>query len=104
MERVVLYPFNKITQGLLRFRDLLSVDIVSVIDFVQEDGQDAGEQVDGKHSGILIHSSMEAGLKDADTLILNDPGTTFGGTKVYSLSMIWRNYGGNWSCMLLAGA
>lgn len=94
MERVVLYPFNKITQGLLRFRDLLSVEIVSVIDFVQEDGQDAGEQVDGKHSGILIHSFMEAGLKDADTLILNDPGTTFGGNKgvfaEHDLAELWR--------------
>ncbi|MNO27305.1 hypothetical protein D3C76_171780 [compost metagenome] len=94
MERVVLYPFNKITQGLLRFRDLLSVEIVSVIDFVQEDGQDAGEQVDGKRSGILMHSSMEAGLRGADTLILNDPGTVFGGNKgvfaEHDLAGLWR--------------
>ncbi|WP_019912619.1 DUF1611 domain-containing protein [Paenibacillus sp. HW567] len=94
MERVVLYPFNKITQGLLRFRDLLDVEIVSVIDFVQKDGQDAGEQVDGKRSGILMHRSMEAGLKGADTLILNDPGTTFGGNKgvfaEHDLAELWR--------------
>ncbi|MCE3199564.1 DUF1611 domain-containing protein [Paenibacillus sonchi] len=94
MKRVVLYPFNKITQGLLRFRDLLDVEIVSVIDFVEEDGQDAGAQVDGKHSGILIHSSMADGLKDADTLILNDPGTTFGGNSSvfaeHDLAGLWR--------------
>lgn len=94
MKRVVLYPFNKITQGLLRFRDLLDVEIVSVIDFVQENGQDAGEQVDGKRSGILMHRSMEAGLKGADTLILNDPGTTFGGNKgvfaEHDLAGLWR--------------
>lgn len=94
MKRVVLYPFNKITQGLVRFRDLLDVEIVSVIDFVQEDGQDAGEQVDGKHAGILIHRSMEEGLNGADTLILNDPGTTFGGNKgvfaEHDLAGLWR--------------
>ncbi|MHA6533526.1 DUF1611 domain-containing protein [Paenibacillus sp. BAC0078] len=94
MQRVVLYPFNKITQGLLRFRDLLDVEIVSVIDFVQENGQDAGEQVDGKRSGILMFRSMEAGLKGADTLILNDPGTTFGGNKgvfaEHDLAGLWR--------------
>lgn len=81
MQKVALYPFNKITQGLIRFRDLLDFEICSVLDFVLCTGNDAGERVDGKISGIAITDDAEEALKDIDTLILNDPGTTFAGNE-----------------------
>lgn len=94
MKKVALYPFNKITQGLIRFRELLDVDITSVIDFVFQAGCDAGELVDGAVSGILIYDSIEEGLAGVDTLILNDPGTSFGGNKGIfddnDLTGLWR--------------
>lgn len=94
MKKVALYPFNKITQGLIRFRDLLDFQIVSVIDFVFHSGEDAGQVVEGQACGIPIHRSMEEGLDQADTLILNDPGTSFGGNKgvleEHNLAVRWR--------------
>ncbi|OXM15895.1 DUF1611 domain-containing protein [Paenibacillus herberti] len=94
MNKIALYPFNKISQGLIRFRDLLSMEIVSVIDFVFEAGKDAGELVDGAYAGIGIHRLMEVGLAGVDTLVLNDPGTTFGGNKgvfdEHDLVGMWR--------------
>ncbi|MEK5255609.1 DUF1611 domain-containing protein [Paenibacillus sp. FSL F4-0125] len=94
MKKVAVYPFNKITQGLIRFRDLLDVEIVSVIDFVFQAGCDAGELVDGTLSDIFIYASQEEGLAGVDTLILNDPGTSFGGNKGIfdenDLTGLWR--------------
>lgn len=94
MKKVALYPFNKITQGLIRFRDLLNVEVVSIIDFIIQSGQDAGTLVDGTFSGIAIHCSMDEGLYEVDTLILNDPGTSFGGNKGmfddHDLVGMWR--------------
>ncbi|MGZ7445558.1 DUF1611 domain-containing protein [Paenibacillus sp. TH7-28] len=94
MKKVALYPFNKITQGLIRFRDLLDFQIVSVIDFVFHSGEDAGRVVEGQTCGIPIHRSMEEGLEQADTLIVNDPGTSFGGNKdvleEHNLASRWR--------------
>lgn len=81
MKKTTLYPFNKISQGLIRFRDLLDFEICSVIDFVFGIGDDAGEKIDGKKSKIRITDKVEEGLKDIDTLILNDPGTTFSGNE-----------------------
>ncbi|MCX8130514.1 MAG: DUF1611 domain-containing protein [Clostridia bacterium] len=74
-KKAVLYPFNKITRGLIRFKDLANIDIVKVIDFTFNIGEDAGIQVDGNHSGIKIVDSIEKGLEDVDVLVLNDPGT-----------------------------
>ncbi|MGF7046000.1 putative NAD-dependent epimerase/dehydratase family protein [Paenibacillus sp. DS2015] len=95
MKRVALYPFNKITQGLIRFRDLLDFEIVSVIDFVFQSGEDTGEIIDGTTANICIHNSMSQGLEDIDTLILNDPGTYFGGNKEvfeeHDLLSLWRD-------------
>ena len=94
MKKAALYPFNKITQGLIRFRDLLAFELASVIDFVLHPGEDAGELVDGSPSGIRIHRSIADGLEGVDTLILNDPGTFFGANKqmfdAYDLPSLWR--------------
>ena len=94
MKKVSLYPFNKITQGLIRFKDLLDFEIQSVIDFSLCIGEDAGKIVQGKTSSIIITDSVEEGLKDVDTLILNDPGTAFAGNaklfEEHNLVEKWR--------------
>ena len=94
ISKAALYPFNKITQGLIRFRDLLDFEIKNVIDFSISVGEDAGTIVCGKQSGIKISDSVEESLADIDTLILNDPGTVFAGNeetfKKFDLIHRWR--------------
>ena len=94
ISKAALYPFNKITQGLIRFRDLLDFEIQNVIDFSISVGDDAGTIVTGKQSGIMISDSVEASLADVDTLILNDPGTVFAGNEAtfekFDLINKWR--------------
>lgn len=75
MENVALYPFNKISQGLIRFRDLLDFNITAVIDFTYNIGDDAGKAIDGNPIGINVVDNIEKALKDVDTLILNDAGS-----------------------------
>ncbi|MCX7923048.1 MAG: DUF1611 domain-containing protein [Clostridia bacterium] len=75
MRKAAVHPFNKITRGLVKFRDLLNIEIKSVIDFTFNTGIDAGLETHSSSSSIKIIDSIEEGLKDVDILILNDPGT-----------------------------
>lgn len=94
MDNVVLYPFNKITQGMVRFRDLTDFRVVAVVDFVLHKGKDAAELVTGRAAGIPITDNIEEVLEAADTLILNDPGTSFGNNESiygeHNLTQLWR--------------
>ncbi|MGF7045999.1 putative NAD-dependent epimerase/dehydratase family protein [Paenibacillus sp. DS2015] len=94
MKNVALYPFNKITQGIVRFRDLTDFSITSIIDFVLNTNEDAGQIIEGKPSGIVITDNIEEALSAVDTLILNDPGTSFGNNQgvysQYNLKELWR--------------
>ncbi|WP_342421505.1 DUF1611 domain-containing protein [Paenibacillus sp. FSL E2-0178] len=94
MDNVVLYPFNKITQGIIRFRDLTDFTVRAVVDFVLHKGKDAAELVEGRAAGIPVTDNFEEVFGLADTLILNDPGTSFGNNEgVYGehkLSQLWR--------------
>ncbi|BDU49452.1 DUF1611 domain-containing protein [Haliovirga abyssi] len=75
MEKVSIYPNNKVTQGLIRFRELLNIEIKSVIDFVFDVGKDAQEILDGEKSGIMIMNEVDEALEGVDTLLLNEEGT-----------------------------
>lgn len=94
MKNICLYSFNKITRGLVRFRDLLDFRIDSIIDFALNIDSDAGELVDGNISGIRITDSIESGLRNVDTLLLLDTGDFFPGNKTfydkYNLGQKWR--------------
>lgn len=94
MDNVVLYPFNKITQGIVRFRDLTDFSVKAIVDFVLHKGGDAGEVIEGIAAGIPITDNIEEALQFADTLILNDPGTSFGNNEgvygEYNLKELWR--------------
>ncbi|BDU51208.1 DUF1611 domain-containing protein [Haliovirga abyssi] len=74
MKKVCIYPFNKVTHGLVRFKEMLDFEITSIIDFNFDIGKDAGEMVNGKKIGVKITDNVEKALETVDTLILNDPG------------------------------
>ncbi|OXM15894.1 DUF1611 domain-containing protein [Paenibacillus herberti] len=94
MENAVLYPFNKITQGMIRFRDLTDFTVKAVVDFVQHRGCDAGVLIGEEGAGIPVTDHVEEALQGADVLILNDPGTPFGNNESvygeYNLKSLWR--------------
>lgn len=94
MENVVLYPFNKITQGIVRFRDLTNFNVTAVIDFVLHNGCDVGELIEGAATGIPITDNIEEAFRSANRLILNDPGTSFGNNEgvygEFNLTKLWR--------------
>lgn len=71
MKNVAVYPFDKITRGLVKFRDQLDFQITSIIDFVFNVGEDAGENIDGKYVGIPIRDNTTYALEGIDTLIIN---------------------------------
>lgn len=71
MKNVAVYPFDKITRGLVKFRDQLDFQINTIIDFVFNIGEDAGENIDGKYAGITIVDDATKALEDIDTLIIN---------------------------------
>lgn len=87
MKNVALYPFNKISQGLIRFRDLLAFNITSVIDFSVNIGEDVGEVIYGDPIGITVEDNIDRALKDIDTLILND-----GGAPIHHFADIYSKY------------
>lgn len=74
MKKVLLYPFNKITRGLIRFRDLLDFEITGVADFMLNIGEDAGKSIDGTVSNIIVTDDIEKALEECETLIINDCG------------------------------
>ncbi|CAM4419148.1 MAG: DUF1611 domain-containing protein [Paenibacillus macerans] len=94
MKKVALYPYNKITQGIVRFRDLTDFSIQAVIDFVVHRGEDVGQVMEGKPYGIPITDNLEQALGSVSTLILNDPGTAFGNNEGvysrYNLKDLWK--------------
>ncbi|MDP4143549.1 MAG: DUF1611 domain-containing protein [Bacillota bacterium] len=87
MKNVALYPFNKISQGLIRFRDLLDFEITAVIDFAFNIGEDVGEVINGNPIGISVVDNIDNALKDVDTLILND-----GGAPIHHFADIYSKY------------
>ncbi|WP_167956549.1 DUF1611 domain-containing protein [Anaerosporobacter faecicola] len=74
MKQVALYPFNKISQGLIRFHDLLDFQITSVIDFTFQVGEDVGTIINHQPLGIVVEDDLEKAFTQVDTLILNDGG------------------------------
>lgn len=74
MKKIAIYPFDKITRGIVRFRDLAEFEINAVIDFINFDGHDAGIETDGKEAGFKITSNIEEALDGVDTLIMNEAG------------------------------
>ncbi|HEX3077057.1 MAG TPA: hypothetical protein VHQ24_09365 [Lachnospiraceae bacterium] len=71
MNRVAVYPFDKIARGLIKFRELLDFEICTVIDFIINIGEDAGDNTDGKYAGIPILDDVKVALEGVDTLIIN---------------------------------
>lgn len=71
MKKAAVYPFDKITRGLVKFRDELDFQITAVIDFAFNIGEDAGENADGEYAGIPITDDVEKALEGVDTLIIN---------------------------------
>lgn len=71
MKKVAVYPFDKITRGLVKFRDELDFQINTVIDFVFNIGEDAGEMAEGKYAGIPIINDIDKALENVDALIIN---------------------------------
>ncbi len=72
MKKAAVYPFDKITRGLVKFRDELDFQIHSVIDFIFNIAEDAGENADGQYAGIPIMNHVERALEGVDTLIINN--------------------------------
>ncbi len=93
MKKAAVYPFNKISQGLIRFRELLDFKIASVIDFTVHVGEDAGEVVDGNHMGVSIQDDFVQALEHIDTLILTDSGSP-----MFHLNEVFEKYNltGRW--------
>lgn len=87
MRNVALYPFNKISQGLIRFRDLLDFKITSVMDFTFNIGEDVGEVINGIPIGINVDDNIDRALKNVDTLILND-----GGAPIHHFAALYSKY------------
>ena len=71
MKKVAVYPFDKITRGLVKFRDMVEFQICSVIDFIYNIGEDAGTIVCGSPAGIPILDDAAKALEGLDTLIVN---------------------------------
>lgn len=71
MKKAAIYPFDKITRGLVKFRDELDFQITTVIDFAFNIGEDAGDNADGKYAGIPIINDVEKALEGVDALIIN---------------------------------
>ncbi|MRN53199.1 ArsR/SmtB family transcription factor [Paenibacillus monticola] len=53
MQNVALYPFNKITQGIIRFRDLTDFSVKVVIDFVLHQDSDAGQLIEDRRVTVI---------------------------------------------------
>lgn len=87
MKNVALYPFNKISQGLIRFRDLLAFNITSVIDFSIHIGEDVGEVIYGEPIGVTVEDDIDKAFNEVDTLILND-----GGAPIHHFADIYSKY------------
>jgi uncharacterized NAD-dependent epimerase/dehydratase family protein len=85
MKNVAIYPFDKITRGLVKFRDQLDFQINAVIDFVFNIGEDAGENIEGKYIGIPVTDNTTKALEGIDTLIINSMSGPFYNDKYMKL-------------------
>ncbi|MFD2670949.1 DUF1611 domain-containing protein [Marinicrinis sediminis] len=90
LNQVALYPFDKITRGLIRFRDLLQVEIRSVIDFTCDHTEDIGSRLGGETTGIPMTNDIEKGLQQVDILIVNDLGNNPFADPAHNLAEKWR--------------
>ena len=72
IRKAAIYPFNKEMHALVRYRDLLSFELVGVADPVGKGlvGKDAGEALGISSAGIRIQPRLASALRGADTLIL----------------------------------
>lgn len=72
IKKAALYPYNKEMHSLVRYRDLLSFELVGVGDPVGKGmvGKDAGEVIDEPTVGLKIQPSIRQALVGADTLVL----------------------------------
>ncbi len=72
IRKAAIYPFNKEMHALVRYRDLLSFELVGVADPVGKGlvGKDAGEAMGISSAGIRIQPRLSSALRGADTLIL----------------------------------
>jgi uncharacterized NAD-dependent epimerase/dehydratase family protein len=76
INKVVLYPFTKEMHAFVRFSDLLSFEVVAIVDLPLRGnvGKDAGEALGVKPCGIRIVSHIDRVTERADTLILGYAG------------------------------
>ena len=72
IRKAAIYPFNKEMHALVRYRDLLSFELVGVADPAGKGlvGKDAGEALGIPSAGIRIQPRLSSALRGADTLIL----------------------------------
>ena len=72
IKKAVLYPYNKEMHSLVRYRDLLSFEISTVVDVVgkRTAGKDCGLAIGADETGLMIETDLQSCLKDCDTLIL----------------------------------
>ncbi len=72
IKKAVLYPYNKEMHSLVRYRDLLAFEIVSVADPIGKGmvGKDAGKVIGEPQAGLRISPNIRSTLADTDTLIL----------------------------------
>ncbi len=83
MNNAALYPFNKISHGLIRFRGLLDYHITAVIDFTFNIGEDVGKVIEGNAIGVTVEDNIDHALEKADTLIISDAGEPYHNTDIY---------------------
>jgi uncharacterized NAD-dependent epimerase/dehydratase family protein len=72
IKRAAVYPYSKEMHSLVRYRDLLSFEVVGVCDPVGKGmvGRDAGEVIGEPCANLKIHPSLRTAMAGADTLIL----------------------------------
>lgn len=74
-KQVVIYPFNKEMHSIVRFSELLRLQIVAVVDFPfsKHVKKDIGQCIGLESQGLTIETSFEQALQTrADTVILGD--------------------------------
>lgn len=72
IKRAVIYPFIKEMHAFIRFQDLLSFEVVSIVDHIGKGcvGKDAGELIGMEALNLPIGHCLRDSLTEADTLIL----------------------------------
>jgi uncharacterized NAD-dependent epimerase/dehydratase family protein len=72
IKKGVLYPYNQEMRALVRFKDLLSFEIVGVVDPAGGEwlGRDAGEAIGAPPVGVSIGANWQRVCDGADTLLL----------------------------------